>query len=56
VDLTKLPLGIPSAILILLGAGLILDADAWGSGIPCVLAGIACLIVERRRRPTEGAA
>ena len=49
-----MPLGVPSAILILLGAGLVLDADAWSAGVLCVLTGIACLVVERLRR-TSGA-
>jgi membrane-bound ClpP family serine protease len=47
------PYGVVGVFLLLLGVGVILDADrtVWGSGL--VLAGAACLIAERRHAGEE---
>jgi len=43
------PYGLIGVFLVMLGAGVILDADrtGWGSGL--IAAGVACLVAERRQ-------
>lgn len=43
------PYGVIGAFLVMLGAGVIFDADRTYSGSGLILAGVACLIAERRQ-------
>lgn len=45
------PFGVIGVFLLLLGAGLVLDADRTWSGSVLIVAGAACLAAEWRQQP-----